>query len=75
MFTKPGGATVVDLDATFSQIRVVDDVRTFAEDCQAGNDDWAYVDLLVMRQDLNHKGQFAGDVGDARNSQIDRQKM
>jgi hypothetical protein len=38
------------------------DAKMFKDDFCAGNDDWAYVDALSLRQDLNSHAFGAGDV-------------
>jgi hypothetical protein len=34
----------------------------YAEDCARGDTDWAYVDLLMIRQEMNAQAPFAGDA-------------
>lgn len=41
---------------------IVGHMKMFSQDCQRGKDDWAYVDLLMMRHDLNQLALFSGDV-------------
>ena len=50
------------LNAKASAAEIFGDVQMFYQDCQAGKYDWAYVDLLVMRHDLNQHALFSGDV-------------
>lgn len=38
------------------------ELKDFARDSASGKDDWAYVDALGVRQELNARGVFAGDV-------------
>ncbi len=37
-------------------------MRNFADDKMKGEDDWAYVDALSVRHELNQHGMFAGDI-------------
>ena len=37
-------------------------MRAFVDDTRSGQDAWAYVDALSIRQELNARGAFAGDV-------------
>jgi hypothetical protein len=37
-------------------------LQDYACDKMQGKDDWAYVDALMVRQELNQHGLFAGDV-------------
>jgi RHS repeat-associated protein len=38
------------------------EMKDFVHDRAKGEDDWAYVDALSVRQELNARGAFAGDV-------------
>jgi hypothetical protein len=38
------------------------DLKNFAEDRLNGADDWAYVDALSVRHELNQQGLFSGDI-------------
>ena len=56
--------TVLDLvptsDAYAQQIG--NDLKMYARDCRRGEAAWAYVDLLMLRHDMNQLGLFVGDL-------------
>ena len=56
--------TILDiaLDSDSYAQEIVGNLQMFAQDCQAGKDDWAYVDLLSLRNELNGLAPFSGDV-------------
>jgi hypothetical protein len=37
-------------------------MKQFGRDRANGNEDWAYVDALMVRQELNSRGAFVGDA-------------
>jgi hypothetical protein len=50
------------LGAAASAEAIGQHLRNFACDKKQGKDDWAYVDALMVRQELNQHGFFAGDI-------------
>lgn len=52
--------SVISAYATAQQIAF--DLIDYVHECENGNDDWAYVDLLDMRQQLNSQAMFLGDA-------------
>jgi hypothetical protein len=53
-------ATVVDTEASAHDIACR--LKDFVHDRATGQDDWAYVNALTIRHELNQQGSFAGDV-------------
>jgi RHS repeat-associated protein len=56
------GLLLAPLSAQASAENVASGVRDFACDRMNGEDDWAYVDALSVRHELNQHGLFAGDI-------------
>jgi RHS repeat-associated protein len=48
--------------ASASAENIACDLRNFVYDKKTGKDDWAYVDALSVRHELNQHGFFAGDI-------------
>jgi RHS repeat-associated protein len=50
------------LNASASADSIACNLKMFAQDRMNGQDDWAYVDALTVRHELNQMGLFSGDI-------------
>ena len=56
------GAITALATASASAENIACNLKNFVNDKKAGKDDWAYVDALSVRHELNQHGFFAGDI-------------
>ena len=56
-----GGLLVLASLDSASAETIACDMKQFVEDTLSDKDDWAYVDALSVRQELNGKSPFAGE--------------
>jgi hypothetical protein len=56
------GLVLSPMAAMASAKNIANYVQDYGCDKMQGNDDWAYVDALMVRQELNQHGLFAGDI-------------